>query len=212
MRGCLHERQWPRTNFDPAFANRGADGVRLGRGIDERKRRPELFQSMDIRIRHDWFTHAPGPADGRMIEVIQLRCVEGIQLDSIEEIRMSFEEMAQTATGRVIGMRGNHQTVRLRSPKLPQFLEAVDAFRSRIEIEQQHVFAIDRAFNTGNERDTASPRVFGNAAHVEPAVVQRNREDVIPKERQLDRSSRSSNTGCNRAGRQMCACAARFLT
>jgi hypothetical protein len=123
---------------------------------------------MDIRIRNDGFPNAPGPVDGRTVEVIHLRCVEGIQLDSIEEIRVPFEEMAQTATGRVIRMRGNDESGRLGSPKLRQLVEAIDALRRRIEIEQQHVFVVNRAFDSGNERNAASPRVFGNGTHVEP--------------------------------------------
>src|SRR5918993_2193898 len=100
---------------------------------------------MDVRIRHDWFPGAPGPADRRTVEVIHLRCVEGIQLDGIEEIRMPFEEMAETAPGRIVRMRSNHEAGWLVSPKLGQLVETADALRRRIEIEQQHVFVLDRA-------------------------------------------------------------------
>jgi hypothetical protein len=164
----FHDRQWPRLNFHAAFPDRFANRVRLGRGINQRKRRPELFQSMDIRIRHDRFPDATGPVDRRTVEVIHPRCVESIQLDRIEEIRMPFEKMTEAAGVWVIRMRGNHESGRLGPPKLRQLLEAVDALRGRIEIEQQNVFVLNRAFDSGNEREAASPRVFAHGTHVEP--------------------------------------------
>src|SRR5688500_14752676 len=108
---------------------------------------------MDIGIRHDGFPDAPCAVDGRTVEVVHLRCVEGIQLDSIEEIRMPCEEMAQTAAGRVIRMRRNDESGRLGSPKLRQLVEAADALRRRIEIEQQYVFVVNRALDSGNQRN-----------------------------------------------------------
>src|SRR5918995_4412387 len=111
---------------------------------------------MHIRVRDDRFPDATGPLDRRTVEVIHLRCVERIQLDGIEEIRMPFEKLAETAGVRVIRMRGNDESGRLGPPKLRQVLEGVDALRSRIEIEQQNVFVLNRAFDSGNERDAAS--------------------------------------------------------
>jgi hypothetical protein len=78
-------------------------------------------------------------------------------------------------------MGRNHQTCRLSSPQLGQVVEVADALSGRIKIEQQHVLVLDRPFHSGNERDTAGSGIFGKVAHVEPAIVQRNRQYVIPE-------------------------------
>ena len=91
---------------------------------------------MNVRIRHNRLSHAPGPIDRRAVEVIHLRCVERIQFNRIEQIGMALEKIAEAAAGRIVGMRGNHETRRLGSPKPGHVLEAGDAFRCGIEIQQ----------------------------------------------------------------------------
>jgi hypothetical protein len=136
---------------------------------------------MDVRIRDERLSKPPRPIDGHAVEAIHLRCVERVQLDRIEQIGMSFEKMTQTAAGRVVGMGRNHQTGRLRSPELRHVFEVSDALSCGIKIEQQHVFVLDRPFHSGNERDAPGSGIVGKVAHVEPAIVQRNGQDVIPE-------------------------------
>jgi hypothetical protein len=94
---------------------------------------------------------------------------------------MPLEKMTEAAARRVVGMRGNDQARGLGLPKRGHVIKAVDALSCRIKIEQQHVFVRDRAFDSGNQRNTARPRVFGHVTHVEPPIVQRNSQDVITK-------------------------------
>ena len=94
---------------------------------------------------------------------------------------MSFEEMPEAAAGRVVGMRRNHQTGGLCSPKLGHVIEGVDALSRGIEIKQQDVLVRDRTFDARNQGNSAGSGVSGKVAHVEPAIVQRNGQDVIPK-------------------------------
>jgi hypothetical protein len=94
---------------------------------------------------------------------------------------MPLEKMTEAAARRVVGMRGNDQAGRLGPSECRHVIKAVDPFSCRIKIEQQHVFVLDRAFDAGDQRNTARPRVFGQLAHVEPAIVQRNRQYVIPQ-------------------------------
>jgi hypothetical protein len=46
---------------------------------------------MDVSIRHDRLAYAPGPIDGHAVEAIHLRCVERVQLDSVEQICVALE-------------------------------------------------------------------------------------------------------------------------
>src|SRR5688572_31252106 len=65
----------------------------------------------------------------------------------------------------------------IRRPPRSTLFPYTTLFRSK----QQHVFVVDRAFDTGNQRNTARPRVFGHLTYVVPAIVQRNSQDVITK-------------------------------
>jgi hypothetical protein len=46
---------------------------------------------MDVRIRDERLSKPPRPIDGHAVEAIHLRCVERVQLDSVEQICVALE-------------------------------------------------------------------------------------------------------------------------
>src|SRR6266446_4702430 len=70
-------------NFDPSGANRVADGLRIRIGINQRIRRPQLLEPMDVTVPHKRLSVSPGPGDCRLVEVEAWR-VHRIHFDGIE--------------------------------------------------------------------------------------------------------------------------------
>lgn len=183
IRGGAPRGHRSRPNFEVPCSNRVADRARIGRRIDERVGPAELPQSVNIRIRHDRLAALSGPPNGGIVEHIDRRGVERIELNGVEQVCMRVEQAPEAASSRVERMRRDDQSLRSRLLQSFESVEAVDLCRFGSEIQKQNVLPGKGPLDARDQNDVAARRVPEELTKVELPIVQGDGQCAVSQAR-----------------------------
>ena len=167
----------PALDAEAAGRDRGADGVGGRLGVNQRIRRAELTQPVDVAVADERLAVPIGPALRAAVEVHHVR-EHRVDFGGVEERRVSVHAPAKAASQRKERVR-RHDEPRLALSQPREIVECVDVFGAAAEVQEQDVTTLDRPLDAGNQRQSAFGRIRRQRSHIELTFVQRNRQRAI---------------------------------